>query len=42
MLTQEPFDPLKFLERTLCLDVYYSKRGIHIVLHRLAELSGKK
>ena len=42
MLRQEPFDPLKFLERTLRLDVYYSKRGTHIVLEGLAALPEEK
>jgi len=36
MLTRKPFDPLLSLERNLELNVYYSKRGIHIVLHGLA------
>jgi hypothetical protein len=38
MLRQEPFDPLKFLELTLRLDVYYSKLRPHIVLDGLAML----
>jgi hypothetical protein len=42
MLTREPFDPLKFLERTLRLYVYYSKRGAHIVLDGLAALPEEK
>lgn len=42
MLTQKPFDPLLFLERTLELKVYYSKRGTHIVLDGLAALPEEK
>lgn len=42
MLRQEPFAPLKFLERTLRLHVHYSKRGIHIVLDGLAALAEEK
>ena len=39
MLTREP---LKFLERILHLDVYYSKRRTHIVLDGLNALTKKK
>lgn len=42
MLTREPFDPFKFLEHTLRLDVYYSKRGTHIVLDGLAVFPEEK
>ena len=42
MPTLPPFDPLLFLERTLRLKVFYSKRGTHIVLHGLAALSKER
>ena len=42
MLRQEPFDPLKFLERILHLKVHYSKRGTHIVLDGVAALPEEK